>query len=336
MNDVRTVAELERTLKTSGPELLQPARLHEIRTQGRRRRRTGLALIIAGTAAVVVTASLGVAALTGVGPDRADDAQSVSQKPPKEMSALAKRALAEIPGAVQVSGWQVLLPTPVGAQTGVPVDQPVPESLIDAGPIDIGTRHYIGVTAFRRGAFPAWLYDGISDYEKHVLGSEEEGYPVGSTDIGVVVDGGPMRLACMRPLPEWGGDRTGADGCFPAMLSGADGHLLYAWGMGTDDFLHEGKELELFSTDAFGDGSAGTVWIGGTYGTDVASVDLVATDGTMVPATVASGTLVPGDTMFWGSVDGDLAMAVTRDADGHVLEEHDVKPCSDPVDCEVR
>ena len=62
------------------------------------------------------------------------------------------------------------------------------------------------------------------------------------------------------------------------------------------------------------------MWIGGTYGTDVASVDLVATDGTTVPATVASGTLVPGHTMFWGSVDGDLAMAVTRDAAGDVLE----------------
>ena len=45
---------------------------------------------------------------------------------------------------------------------------------------------------------------------------------------------------------------------------------------------------------------------------------------------------MPGDTMFWGTVDGDLAMAVTRDADGTVLEEHVLKPCSTPVDCEVR
>jgi hypothetical protein len=336
VNDVRTIGELERTLKTTEPELLQPARLHEIRTQGRRRRRTRLAMVTAGTAAVIVTASLGVAALTGVGADRADDAQPASPKPPKEMSALAKRALAEIPGAQQVSSWQVVLPTPVGAQPGVPDEQSVPDDLIDAGPIDIGARHYTGVTAFDRGAFPAWLYDGVSDYEKHVLGSEEEGYPVGSTDIGVVVDDGQMRLACMRPLPEWGGDGKGTDSCFPAMLGGADGHLVYEWGMGTEDFLHEGKGLELFATDAFSDGSAGKVWIGGTYGTDVASVDLVATDGTTVPATVASGTLVPGNTMFWGSVDGDLSIAVTRDAAGKVLEKHMLKPCSTPVECEVR
>ena len=40
--------------------------------------------------------------------------------------------------------------------------------------------------------------------------------------------------------------------------------------------------------------------------------------------------------MFWGPVAGDLAEAVTRDADGNVIEQHRVKSCSDPVDCEVR
>ena len=52
-----------------------------------------------------------------------------------------------------------------------------------------------------------------------------------------------MRLACMRPLPEWSGEEPANDTCFPAMVGGADGHLVYEWGMGTDDFLHEGKEL---------------------------------------------------------------------------------------------
>ena len=207
MNDVRTVAELERTLKATEPETLQPARLHEIRTQGRRRRRTGLAVVAAGTAAVIVTASLGVAALTGGGAHRADDTQPASPKPPKEMSALAKRALAEIPGAVQVSGWQVLLPTPVVAQTGDSTEQSVPDDLIDAGPIDIGTRHYTGVTAFGRGTFPAWLYDGVSDYEKHVLGSEEEGYgdprrgrQVLEGTCSSVLDAGRVRGALSRLL----------------------------------------------------------------------------------------------------------------------------------------
>jgi hypothetical protein len=189
------------------------------------------------------------------------------------------------------------------------------------------------VTAYAPSAFPAWLWDGVEQYERTVLGNEEDGYPVGSLDTGIVVDTGPLDLVCMRPLPEWG---EGSDTCYPAMLGEKKGSRTYAWGMGTDDFLQEGEDLELFSTPSFSTGVPRTVWIGGTDGTEVASVTLVTTDGTEVEATVAAGTLVPGETMFWGTVDGALAQAVTRDADGEVLERHRVKPCSDPVDCEVR
>jgi hypothetical protein len=249
-----------------------------------------------------------------------------ADRPPKEMSALASRALAEIPGAVQVSSWQVVIPLPAGAGADELGVDGVPRHDVEAGPIDIGTRWYTGVTTFGRQGFPAWLYDGVADYEQHVLG-DEDGYPVGSTDIGVIVDGGPLRLACTS---------TGDHPCAPSMLSGEDGDLVHQWGMGTDDFLLPGSDLELFHTPTYTTGSPRTVWIGGADGVDVASVDLVTTDGETVTATVAAGTLVPGETMFWGTVEGELAKAVTRDAEGHVIEEHDVKPCSDPVECEVR
>ncbi len=333
MNDVRTVDQLERTLRAADPEPLLPARLAEIRTRGRRRRRIRLAGVAVGTAAAVVAASVGVAAVTGTVGDRAPDDPPVAHGAPHEMSAIAKRALAEVPGAVQVSSWQVVIPMPPGARTDYGGEEQVPSDHVDAGPVDVGARWYTGVTTFRKKDFPAWLYDGIADYEQNVLG-DENGHPVGSQDIGVIVDAGPMRLACMRALPQWSGeDRSG---CFPAMLSGEDGNLEYQWGMGTDDFLQPGKDLELFRTDTYTSGSPGTVWIGGADGTDVATVDLVGTDGQTVSATVAAGSLVPEETMFWGVVDGDLAKAVTRDAEGNVLEEHPVKPCSDPVDCEVR
>ena len=336
MNDVRTVAELEQVLRAAEPDRLQPVRLSEIRTRGRRRRRGRLAVAAAGTAAAVVAASMGIAALTSVGGERAHDAPPVAQRPPKEMSALARRVLAEIPGAVQVSSWQVVIPVPAGADADQLGVEGVPAYDVDAGPVDLDTRWYTGVTSFRPRDFPTWLYDGVADYEQHVLG-DEDGYPVGSTDIGVLVDAGPLRLACMQALAELsgGGEQEGAT-CFPAMLSGPDGDLVYQWGMGTDDFLEPGSDLELFHTASYTSGAPRTVWIGGTDGTDVASVDLVTTDGTSVAATVASGTMVPGDTMFWGTVDGDLAMAVTRDAAGDVLERHVLKPCATPVECEVR
>jgi hypothetical protein len=337
VNDVRTVDELERALKDAHPEPLQPARLAEIRTRGRRRRRARLAGVAVGSAAAVVAACVGAAAVTGGTADRADDSPPVAHEPPHEMSDIAKRALAEIPGAVQVSSWQVVIPMPAGARASNGAEQDVPTDHVEAGPVDLDTRWYTGVTTFRKKDFPAWLYDGIADYEQNVLGDESNGYPVGSTDIGVLVDAGPMRLACMTPLPQWGDtEDAGATGCFPAMLSGDDAHLQYRWGMGTDDFLQPGKDLELFDTETYTSGSPRMVWVGGTDGTDVATVDLVTTDGQTVSATVAPGSLVPGETMFWGVVDGDLATAITRDSEGNVLEEHRLEPCSDPVDCEVR
>ncbi|HRI98301.1 MAG TPA: DUF3040 domain-containing protein, partial [Nocardioides sp.] len=70
MNDVRTVDQLERALRSGEPELLQPDRLTEIRTRGRRRQRGRLVAVVVGTAAVVVAATVGFAAVTGGPTDR--------------------------------------------------------------------------------------------------------------------------------------------------------------------------------------------------------------------------------------------------------------------------
>jgi hypothetical protein len=333
VNDVRTVVELERSLEDTEPEQLRPAILSGIRREGRRRRRVRLALTAGGCAAAVVVASMSVTRLAGDAAQVAHDpAPAATPRQPRQMDPLVRRALAEIPGAVQVSDWQVVLPEPAGADLGLPSDV-VPPDHVSAGPVDVGARSYVGVTGFPRADFPAWLYDGVADYEQHVTGTPKE-HQVGSVDIGVLVDTGDLELACIRPLSQWGGDEDAP--CRPAMLSEQGGQLTYAWGMGTDDFLQEGEDLELFHSATYGDGSAKSVWVGGTYGTDVASVDLVTTDGATVAATVAPGTLVPDDTMFWGTVDGELAMAITRDASGKVLEKHVLEPCADPVACEVR
>jgi hypothetical protein len=325
MNDVRTVAELERVLKTTEPASLQPVRLGQIRNEGRRRRRTRLAVTAGGAVAVVVLASAVAAGVTR-GHDSARD-PSVAQQP-KVMTPLARRVLAEVPGARQVSSWQVVIPAPSPLAADRIGAEPVPDGSVAAGPVDIGTRWYTGVTTFPRRDFPAWLHDGTERYEKTVLG-DADGYPVGSTGDGVVVDGGPLRLACIA-------SEIAGDPCHPAMVSGPDHDLTYQWGMGADHFLEKGHDLQLFSTHTYTSGSAATVWIGGADGTDVASVDLVTTDGTSVRAHVESGTFVPGDTMFWAVVDGELAQAVTRDADGNVLERHVLEPCDSPVACEVR
>ena len=167
---------------------------------------------------------VGVAAVTG-----GDGRAGPTTRPPvgapaaDEMSAAGRSGRwREVPGAIQVSSWQVVIPLPAGADADVRLEQDVPADHVAAGPVDIGTRWYTGVTTFRTKDFPAWLYDGVADYEQHVLG-DEDGYPVGSTDIGVIVDAGPLRLACMQPCPT--GARSEGDRCFPAMLAATDGDL---------------------------------------------------------------------------------------------------------------
>lgn len=333
--DQRTIDQLEHDLRGHDTPHAAGIDIATIRTLGTRRRRARGLLAGGGVVAAVAVLGLVVGTLTG-GDGRATEEPGFAVEPtatPTELSPLAERVLAEVPGAVRVSEWQVLIPAP--AQRPTDMRQPVPPDLISGGPVDIGTRRYTGVTTYKRNQFPAWLFDGVERIETE-LGSEEEGYPVGSTEMGIIVDAGPLDLACIMPLPEWGDSGELGDGCLPAMLGMVGGSRTYEWGMGTEDFLQEGQPLELFSTDDYSDGTPRTVWIGGTDGTDVASVELVGVDGTRVEGTVAAGTLVPGETMFWGTVTGELALAVTRDAEGDVLERHELKPCNSPVECEVR
>ncbi len=334
--DQRTIDQLENDLRGHDAPGAGGVDLATVRALGTRRRRVRGLVAGGGAVAAVAVLALVLTAVTG-GHERGAEEPRFATQPsstPTELSPLAQRALAKVPGAVQVSAWQVLIPTP--AAMSMYPSQVVPADHIAAGPVDVGMRRYTGVTSFERGQFPAWLFDGVERIEKTELGSEEEGYPVGSTEMGIIVDAGPLDLACVQPLPDWGNADELGDACNPAMLGTSGDARTYEWGMGTDDFLQSGQPLELFSDETYTDGTARTVWIGGTDGTDVASVELVDVDGTRIQATVAAGTLVPGETMFWGTVPGELAIAVTRDADGDVLERHEVKPCDSPVDCEVR
>ncbi len=331
MNDERTVAELERTLRTMEPEALRPDTLASIRTLGGRRRRARTTVAVAGAAAGVAFASVGlVAALGGDGPQASNvDATGRPSWSSTTLSPLTRRVLTEIPGAVQVSDTQVVIPEPPGA-TNELAGMEVEDDWVDGARVDVGAHSYRGVTSFAPGAFPAWLYDKVAEYgaDDHVAGSIAQ---------GVLVDTGPMQLACVR-APNSADQGTPVTGCIPMLLERANDTWTTAWTMVTDGFLQPGQELQVFSADTYASGAKDTVWIGGTYGTDVASVELVGEDGSTVAATVESGTVSPGNTMFWAHFDGAPAEVVTRDAEGQVLEEHVTQSCEDLgiVDCTVR
>lgn len=302
--------------------------------RGHRRRRRVAAL----SGSVAMVAALG---LTWVGGQEllegAEPSTPVATATPEERRALAElrqRALEEIPGARKVSPGQVVIP----ADEAPRWEQRIEDDRIAAGPVPLPAHTYTGVTVYPRKAFAPWLHDGVEHYEQNVLGDPETGYPVGSTDVGILVDFGTAELACLATDPGGltNGENLPGGDCYPAVLARVGDTAYLKWSMGTDRFLERGAPIELFTSDDYSTGEPATLWIGGRDGTDVARVDFVTTDGRTVPGDVEAGTLVPGDSMFWARVPGELATVVAYDADGTVLEEHPVRPCSGGVDCEVR
>lgn len=317
----RTLQELEHALHSGDRETLEPPDLDAIRAAGLRRRRLASAGLGAGVLASTLAVGLVLSAALGGGGGRAADDLPVAAQP-QTPSPLAERALAEVPGAERVSDWQVVLPEPAGSEPTMPDH----DMGVAGTPVDTGARYYRGVTAYRPGAFPDWLHRGVARIERTELASPDGSHPVGSVEMGILVDGGPAYLGCV-----------GSSGdCHPALLTRTPAGWGYEWGMGTDDFLRPGSDMEVFLSDDYSAGAPGQLVLAGLPGTEVARVDLVTTDGTTVPGHVESGSLVPGASMMWGTVVGELAAVVAYDAAGEVIEDHRLKPCSDPVDCEVR
>jgi hypothetical protein len=354
VNDVHTIEELERTLKTADQQPLQPATLTAIRTQGRRRRRVRATATLAGVVAATLVASVSVAALTGGETSRRDrDADVTEPSPswsPETLTPLARRALAEIPGAVQISSTRVSIPEPPGV-TSWAGGPPVLKQFVASGPFDIGGAHaYQGVTMYDDGQFPAWLEQGAKEWdERDGRRDDGPGSVIGSISSGVVVDHGRQQIACIHQAPDGEGinmidgvvvsQPTEPDLDKPCMVSIVRPHgsdIVREWTIAAPDFLAAGAGVQLYRDRSSAKGDPVSLWVGGTDGTDVASVDLELADGQTVEATIASGTLVPGETVFWATVPGELVRAITRDADGEVLEDHPLRDCSGPVDCEVR
>jgi hypothetical protein len=76
--------------------------------------------------------------------------------------------------------------------------------------------------------------------------------------------------------------------------------------------------------------------IGGMAGTRATRVVLTLKDDTTTEATVDRGHVAPGATVFWGVFDAQPIRATAYDTRGHVVEDHRLTPCDDPVDCMTR
>lgn len=329
MSDI-DLEELERQLAGEAFEGPGPD-LGVIHRRGRRRRRLRSAAV-GGVVVTTIAAISGAALLIDGNGDGDGDDHLVATEPttsaPARLSPLAQRALTEIPGARQLSPSKVLIPAPDRVRG-------LPETRVEVRgeAVQLPERGYAGVTEYPTGAFPQWLHSGTEELEE--AAGDQNGYPVGTTDItGVIVDLGPRYLGCVEP-----GDDEGlpeGPNCSPAVLTRVGERWNFQWGMGTDEFLSPGAPMEVFASDSTLRGGEATLAIAGLDGTDVARADFVATDGTVVTGTVHAGTLVPDESIFFAEVPGALAKVVAYDATGAVIEDHPLKDCEDPVDCEVR
>ena len=298
----RTIDELEHELHRddshhSGPDLAA------VKAAGMHRRHLSAMATGVGVLAAMVAVGLVLSGTLGPG-GRAVDPQPAGH--PHELSALAKRALEEIPGATQVSDWQVVLPAPASPR---PLATRVGHRDVVTAEVPLGVSTYAEVADYPAASFPGWLR--------------------GSTDPGVLVRSGAAELGCVA-------ERRNLPVCSPALLSDDRGTLSYERGMAFADFNEPGAGMGVFTFDDFSSSQSGQLVIAGLHGTDVASVEMVTTTGDTVGGHLESGTVVAGQTLMWGRVPGTVARVIAYDAAGDVIEDRRVQPCEDFPRCEVR
>ena len=316
-----TLERFAEDLKGDSAARLDPRRLAEAKRRGARRRRTRTALVaVAATIVVGGSATLLVPGPDGGSGERDTVARDVAARP-TGLSELQKRVLREVPGAERISVWQVAFPEPLGAEDGMEI--PGDDFEVQGETFTTGVPSYTGVTMYDRAAFPGWLYDEVLSIES--AAGDENGQPVGSTDMGIAVVNGTLELACVS--------FQGAD-CVPAVIRNEEGQRHYEWGFGTDDFLDPGTGLEVFAGNA-GAEDAPSLAVAGLPDDTVTRVEFVNTAGTIIEGTV-DHTMAPGSSIVWASVPGALARVITYDSSGAVVDDHSLRSCTGGVDCEVR
>ncbi|GAA4721433.1 hypothetical protein [Nocardioides conyzicola] len=299
----RTIDQLEHELH--GDDHVGPGGpdLSAIRAAGRRRRHRSA--LVAGGGVLASAVALGLVLSGSFGPGIG----AVDPPPaghPHQLSPVAERALTEIPGAVQVSDWQVVIPAPDAPR---PLGSRVGHRDRIVAAVPLGTATYAEVGDYPPSAFPAWLNAGATS--------------------GVVVESGDAELACVA-------ERRNFPVCSPAVLSDERGTRYYEGAMAFADFTDPGAGMGVFTFDDYSTGAAGQLVVAGLHGTDVASVELVSTTGETVAGHVEAGTVVAHQTLLWGRVPGTVARVIAYDEAGDVLEDHHVEACDDRPRCEVR
>jgi hypothetical protein len=299
--------ELTRSLHAASPDAgtVDPVQIRRRGRSLRTRRRA------AAGAAVLSVAGVTAGAVTLLDLDGdTSGSPGVASAGAATINHYEQRVLDQVPGSYAVGGV-VVVPNPLD-----------PDSDMNTRFASDQVRSEVRPLGFKAFTSPGYLAT-TTDFPQFMQGNLPK-------DTQVVGVDGMASIGCVA----WNRDDPG---CSPAVLVGdAATGWFYLYGFGTDHFLQPGSEMEVFLDETYERGGPGQSVIGGFDGTDATRVELTLVDGSKVAATLDSGGISKGDTLFWAETPVEVAKVVAYDADGGVVASHDIRECSDPVDCEVR
>lgn len=292
----------------AGEPGLSPVDVRAIRARGRSLRWQRRAVKgVAALAAVGLIATGAVFLQGGGGVEINSVPPAAAGKDVNALTAYEQRVLDEVPESFAVNGT-VVVP---GAVSPTDHHKYFTDEQVDGRIRPLGVHLYTGVGYMTGATYPSFME-----------GNQPE-------DSQLRADNGPSYLGCV----EWD---SGDAPCLLAVLVKTGQKFAYGYGFGTDNFLKPGAKMEVFISPVFDGRVQQELVIGGFDGTSATRVELTLEDGSRVDATLASGDLSEGNSIFWTSVAEPVASITAYDAEGGVVITHEIKPCKDPVDCEVR
>ena len=289
--------------------------LDSVRSRGRALRRRRRTAVGAGVVGLGVAASAIVALAVSGSPAGDEPSLGVAGTPQDDaLTPWEHRALdAAGPGAYAVAGT-VVVPGPIDTADDVTNMRFGGPAQLGADPVALGWHGYTD---------PGYVASTVTYpdiVERRQMLDDRAGKDV-------VADNGPVSLGCLS---------EGTDPCSPAVLVPGDGEdWFYLYGLGTDDFLEPGADMELFIDDLYGRSGATSSIIGGFDGV-ARRVELTLADGTVQAASIDAGVMSAGDTLFWAETPVEVTRVTAYDSDGDVVQERQVRDCGGGVDCEVR
>jgi len=273
---------------------------------GRRNRR----LTRVGAAAAVLAVVVGGWLVTAGLRDDAAPPRPAKPDSTKVLNAYERRVLSEVPGSYAVRG-EVVVPAPVDPQGTWSIAHEVDGFTGRLAPL---------------GWHSLWpLSEGLvaSTVETPQFMHRP---PPDRTDV--YQDSGPMYVGCRRVS-------DARCGLF-FVVGNRDVGWFTGVRLGDQNFLVPGKPMELIPGGTLENNRLQPTVVGGMHGTSTTRVVLTLRDGTTARAVVDAGRVSRGDTIFWALVESQPIRATAYDGDGHVVEDHRLTACDDPVDCSTR